>query len=44
MKRIDVGGALRHHMWEGVSLYPMVEVHELPPRGGHGYLSYSQAV
>ena len=44
MKRIDVGGALRHHMWEGVSLYPLVEVYELPPRGGRDYLSYSQAV
>jgi kynurenine formamidase len=44
MNRIDIGGTLRHHMWEGVSLYPLVEVTELPPRGGRDYLSYSQAV
>jgi arylformamidase len=44
MKRIDIGGALRHHMWEGYSLYPLVEISELPPRGGRGYMSYSQAI
>jgi arylformamidase len=44
MHRIDIGGVLRHHMWEGVSLYPLVEVYELPPRGGRDNLSYSQAI
>ena len=44
MKRIDIGGALRHHLWEGVSLFPLVEVRELPPMAGPGYMTYSQTV
>jgi arylformamidase len=44
MKRIDIGGALRHHLWKSSTAFPLVEVSELAPVRTAPYASYAQAV
>jgi arylformamidase len=44
MKRIDIGGALRHHLWEHSTPFPLVEVRQLAPVRKAPYASYAQAV
>ena len=44
MKRIDIGGALRHHLWEGSTRFPLVDVRELAPIRLAPYATYAQAV
>jgi arylformamidase len=44
MRRIDVGGTLAHHLWAESTIYPLVEVTELPPPRPGPYPTYAQAV
>ena len=44
MKRIDIGGGLRHHLWEASTLFPLVQVSELAPVRQAPYATYAQSV
>jgi arylformamidase len=44
MRRIDIGGTLAHHLWAESTIYPLVEVTELPPPRAGSTPTYAQAV